>query len=169
MNAMLATLSASDFRVSGRFHSWKPPRWFRLWMRFASRLGDGWLWLAFAVAIPFADDPRPIFSTFAAAAVVANVAQVVLKRGVKRRRPIEYGARFAFDEFSFPSGHSLNAFAMGSVVALAFPVVSPLVLFLAASIALSRVTQGYHFIGDVLAGSVIGLTVGVGSFWTMVG
>jgi undecaprenyl-diphosphatase len=106
---------------------------------------------------------------FVAAAAVANVAQIVLKRGVKRRRPIEYAARFAFDEFSFPSGHSLNAFAMGMVLALAFPALAPVVFFLAASIALSRVAQGYHFIGDVLAGSTIGGAIGLGCFWTLIG
>jgi len=169
MNAMLAALTASDFRASGRFHSWKPPRWFRLWMRWASQLGDGWVWLGAALLIPVVHDSRPVFSTFVAAAAVANVAQIILKRGVKRRRPIEYAARFAFDEFSFPSGHSLNAFAMGAVLALAFPVLAPLVLFLAASIAVSRVAQGYHFIGDVLAGSTIGAVIGLGCFWALIG
>ena len=169
MNAMLAALTASDFRVSGRFHSWKPPRWFRLWMRWASRLGDGWVWLGAALLIPVAADSRPIFSTFVLVAAIANVAQVVLKRGVKRRRPIEYAARFAFDEFSFPSGHSLNAFALGGVLALAFPLLAPVVLFLSASIALSRVAQGYHFLGDVIAGSLIGAVIGGGTFLAVIG
>jgi len=169
MNAVFASLAGSDFRVSARFHSWKPPRWFRIWMYWASRLGDGWIWLAAAIVLPLVADRRPVFSAFALAGAIANVAQVVLKRGVRRRRPIEYASRFAFDEFSFPSGHSLNAFAMGGVLALAFPALSPLVLFVAASIALSRVTQGYHFIGDVLAGITIGGTIGIGSFWLLIG
>ena len=167
--AMLATLAGADFRLSARFHSWKPPRWFRIWMHWASRMGDGWIWLAIAVVIPFVADRRPIFSTLALAAVIANVSQFFLKRGVQRRRPIEYAARFAFDEFSFPSGHSLNAFAMGTVLSLAFPALSPLVLLLAGSIALSRVTQGFHFIGDVLAGTTIGTVIGAGSFWILFG
>ena len=166
--AMLATLAGADFRLSARFHSWKPPRWFRIWMHWASRMGDGWIWLAIA-PVPFVVDRRPIFSTLALAAVIANVSQFFLKRGVRRRRPIEYAARFAFDEFSFPSGHSLNAFAMGTVLSLAFPALSPLVMVLAGSIALSRVAQGFHFIGDVLAGTTIGTLIGAGSFWILVG
>jgi undecaprenyl-diphosphatase len=97
------------------------------------------------------------------------VAQVVLKRGVRRRRPIEYACRFAFDEFSFPSGHSLNAFALGTVLALAFPMAAALVMFLAASIALSRVALGYHFIGDVLAGTTLGGGIGLLAFFTVIG
>ena len=112
--AMLATLAGSDFRLSARFHSWKPPRWFRIWMHWASRMGDGWIWLAIA-PVPFVVDRRPIFS------------------------------------------------------ALAFPALSPFVMVLAGSIALSRVTQGFHFIGDVLAGTTIGTVIGAGSFWILVG
>jgi undecaprenyl-diphosphatase len=169
MNAMLATLAGTDFRASARFHSWKPPRWFRLWMRWASRLGDGWVWLAAALVLPTIGDRRPVFSAFMVAGVVSNVAQIVLKRGVRRRRPIEHATRYAFDEFSFPSGHSLNAFALGSVLALAFPPLACPVMFLAASIALSRVALGYHFIGDVLAGTAVGAVIGVGAFWLVVG
>jgi undecaprenyl-diphosphatase len=169
MNAMIATLAGSDFRASARFHSWKPPRWFRLWMRWASRLGDGWVWLGAAVLLPCLGDRRPVFTAFMLAALVSNIAQVVLKRGVRRRRPIDMETRFAFDEFSFPSGHSLNAFALGMVLALAFPGIAVAVLFLAASIAVSRVALGYHFIGDVLAGTALGSGIGLLSFFWVIG
>jgi undecaprenyl-diphosphatase len=147
--------------VSGRVYDVVDP--------FRSRLGDGWLWLAVALIVPLLADSRPIFSTLLLAAAVSNIAQYILKRGVRRRRPIEYAARFAFDAFSFPSGHALNAFAFGAVLSLAFPPLSPLVLLLAGSIALSRVTQGFHFVGDVLAGATIGTAIGVASFWAVVG
>jgi len=169
MNAVLATLAGSDFRASARFHSWKPPRWFRLWMHWASRLGDGWVWLGAALLLPCLGDRRPVFTAFMLAAVVSNVAQVILKRGVRRRRPIEYASRFAFDEFSFPSGHSLNAFALGTVLALAFPAAALAVMFLAASIAVSRAALGYHFIGDVLAGTTLGGVIGLLAFWMVIG
>jgi undecaprenyl-diphosphatase len=107
----------------------------------------------------------------------ANVLLIVLKRHVRRRRPSDYAPQLCgftsralvFDEYSFPSGHSLNAFAVGTVVALAFPLTTPLVLFMAGSIALSRVALGFHFAGDVIAGAALGVALGTGVFWLLVG
>ncbi len=74
-------------------------------------------------------------------------------------RPLTF---FKEDCFSFPSGHTMNAFAVGSVVALSFPVLGPAVLVAAASVAASRVVLGLHFLSDVLVGAVLG--VGIGAF-----
>ena len=63
---------------------------------------------------------------------------------------------FPSDQFSFPSGHALNAFAIGSVLALAFPAVAPLVLVVATNVAVSRVVLGLHWLSDVLAGALAG-------------
>jgi undecaprenyl-diphosphatase len=74
---------------------------------------------------------------------------------------------FASDRFSFPSGHALNAFAIGTVVALAFPIAAVPVLALAASVAASRVVLGLHWLSDVLAGSLAGLLIGTGAWLTV--
>ena len=44
--SVLAQVLASDDRLLGRVLEWKAPRWVRLWMLTATRLGDGWVWLA---------------------------------------------------------------------------------------------------------------------------
>ena len=67
---------------------------------------------------------------------------------------------FPSDRFSFPSGHALNAFAIGSVLALAFPAAAVLILLVAASVAASRVVLGLHWLSDVVAGVVVGLVIG---------
>jgi undecaprenyl-diphosphatase len=138
----------------------------------ASRLGDGWLWLLTGLLLLLIGSSLCL-RTLAAVAVamgIANAALVMLKRTFHRRRPCAYARHPYFDVkplsffkedcFSFPSGHTMNAFAVGSVIALAFPPLAPLVLGVAASVAASRVVLGLHFLSDVLAGALLGLAIG---------
>jgi undecaprenyl-diphosphatase len=105
---------------------------------------------------------------------VANALLVCAKRRFRRARPCERARPRAFDvvplawfpsdRFSFPSGHALNAFAIGSVIALAIPAAAVPVLALAASVAASRVVLGLHWLSDVLAGAIAGVAIGT-SVW----
>ena len=71
---------------------------------------------------------------------------------------------WTFDEFSFPSGHALNAFALAATLGLAVPILFPALLLLAVSIAASRVVLGVHFLTDALAGSALGALAGTLAF-----
>lgn len=167
MNDMLAYVSASDALVSGRLREWRPPRWVRVWMVGATRLGDGWLWSAVALLLSLRGGfAHKVLATGALAAGLASALLVSLKRRVRRTRPCEQARFLHFDvsppdRWSFPSGHAMNAFAVCTVLALAFP---PLALPLGAtatSIAASRVVLGLHFLSDVLVGSLLGMLIGV--------
>ena len=175
MNALLALVNDSDFRVSGRVRGWTPPRWFRLWMRGATRVADRWLWPALALVLGAAGPAgHEALLAGAAAALVANLLLVVLKRGVKRRRPCEEAPHPLFldlkppDPFSFPSGHSMNAFAVCTVLALQFPAAGPALALLAGSIAASRVVLGMHYVSDVIVGSAMGALLGGAAFALLV-
>jgi undecaprenyl-diphosphatase len=173
--SVLAYVLASDDRLSGRVLEWRPPRWVRVWMLAATRLGDGWLWLATA-ALLAASGSRglQVLSAGAVSAGLANVLLVCVKARVRRARPCERArprhfdvdplAWFPSDRFSFPSGHALNSFAIGSVVALAIPTAALPVFAVAASVAASRVVLGLHWLSDVLAGTILGLLIGT-SVW----
>jgi undecaprenyl-diphosphatase len=64
------------------------------------------------------------------------------------------------DQFSFPSGHTITAFAVALSLAAFYPGMLPGLLFCAASVAASRILLGMHFLTDVLAGAAIGSAVG---------
>ncbi len=66
---------------------------------------------------------------------------------------------------SFPSRHTASAF----IIALAFLYIDTkigvVMLFLAVSIAITRVLSGVHFIRDVIGGALISLIIGIPCFF----
>ena len=63
------------------------------------------------------------------------------------------------DQFSFPSGHTITAFAVAVSLSMFYPSLTVGLLFCAVSVAASRILLGMHFLSDVLAGAVIGTTL----------
>lgn len=60
---------------------------------------------------------------------------------------------------SFPSNHAGGAFALCTILSLAFPQIIWFTLGLAVLIALSRVYIGLHYMTDVVAGACIGMCI----------
>ena len=161
---------SGDHRLMRRVNRWRPPRWFRRWMITATRAGDGWLWLAVAVVVLLAGGPQRFDAiTVAGTAAMSGIAVFwVLKRSARRTRPcaIErhcWANLLPPDQFSFPSGHSITAFACSVPLALFYPAFAVLFLFCALSIAASRVILGLHFLSDVLVGCLLGTALGYSS------
>ncbi len=165
--AALRFVAAGDLRLMRSVNRWKPPMWLRLWMIWATRAGDGWLWASLGVLIAlFGGDERwaALEASVASAAVGIALFQV-LKRLADRRRPCHierhsWAALLPPDRFSFPSGHSLTAFAVIIPVITFYPPLGPALLFCALSVAVSRVLLGMHFVTDVLAGIALGSGLG---------
>jgi undecaprenyl-diphosphatase len=174
MMSVLGYVVASDCRLSDRMLDWTPPRWFRFWMLSATRLGDGWLWLSAAVVlVARGSECQRTLAAAALSAVLANIVLVLVKRRVRRPRPGDVAGPgspaptlryLPSDRYSFPSGHSLNAFALASVLAPCFPAMAGPLLLVAANVAASRVVLGRHFLSDVLAGSALGVLIGTFAF-----
>jgi undecaprenyl-diphosphatase len=169
MNAVLAYIDTGDRRFSGRLADWNPPRWFRFWMITATRLGDGWLWFFIALSLLAAHDYR-VLTAAGLACSAANVVMIFLKRKFRRSRPganrTNHFLQMAkadlsdFDCFSFPSGHTMNAFAIGAVLSSMHPALFPAMTFVAMSVAASRIVLRMHFLTDVLAGALLGMMIG---------
>jgi undecaprenyl-diphosphatase len=64
------------------------------------------------------------------------------------------------DRFSFPSGHTITAFAIAVSLGLYYPALLVGLVFCALSVAASRVILGLHYLSDVLVGIVIGAAIG---------
>src|ERR1700728_2260967 len=105
----------------------------------------------------------------ASAAVAGIFLFRALKRTARGKRPCEiephcWALILPPDKYSFPSGHSITAFAVAISLGLFYPFLWSLLLVVAFLIAVSRIILGMHFLSDVLAGSAIGVTLGVISY-----
>jgi undecaprenyl-diphosphatase len=169
--SMLNYIAARDQRLMRRVNRWQPPRWIRLWMICATRGGDGWLWYAMGLIILLFGGGQRFLATGCAglAAGLGILVFLRLKRVTGRRRPcaIEpscWAKLLPPDQFSFPSGHTITAFAVTLPMMHFYPELTAGLLFCACSIALSRILLGLHFLSDVLAGALIGSLLGLGSY-----
>ena len=161
--SVLTWVDTRDRRLMRRVNRWTPPRWMRLWMVAATRGGDGWLWYALAPVILLFGGPLRFQALGAAALAAASGIAVflTLKKAIGRRRPSAFephcwATLLPPDRFSFPSGHTITAFAVALSLSRWYPDLAVGLLFCALSIAASRILLGMHFLSDVLAGAAIG-------------
>ena len=164
---MLQFIATRDHRLMRRVNSWRAPHWIRLWMICATRGGDGWLWATLAVAVAFLGGPDrwPAIAAGGTAAGVGCLLFIYLKRKACRKRPCHivehcWARLLPPDQFSFPSGHSITAFAIAVPASLFYPNLMVGVMFCAASVAISRILLGMHVLSDVVVGCGIGGLLG---------
>lgn len=171
-HSVLTFITVRDHKLMRKVNGWSAPRWIRLWMVWASRGGDGWLWCAMGLIILlFGDEER--FAAIGAsgfAAAVGIVVFLILKRAINRQRPCCIATHcwaelLPPDQFSFPSGHSITAFAVATPMFLHYPTLTAGLLFCGISVALSRIMLGLHFLSDVLVGCGLGFLLGCGAYF----
>jgi len=168
---MLDYISTRDHRLMRRVHRWRPPRWFRLWMILATRGGDGWLWYGMsAVVLVLGGATRYEAVTAAWMAIGAGALLfLIAKKVTGRKRPIAlerhcWATLLPPDQFSFPSGHTITAFAFTLAMGSFYPHLIGLLLFFALSVATSRIMLGMHFLSDVVIGAILGAGLGYAAF-----
>ena len=116
------------------------------------------LWYVLAVLLALLDPlRRPLYRRAMRAVLAAQVANFLVKTGIRRARPVleelpalvpvVYGR-------SYPSAHAATSFAAARVLSGALPRM-PLYL-LAGAVALSRPYVGVHYPSDALAGAALG-------------
>jgi undecaprenyl-diphosphatase len=160
-------LEAGEQRLMRKVNRWRPPRWMRLWIIAATRGGDGWLWYAISLVVGLFGGPErwPALAATGAASGVGIALFLRMKRLCGRKRPCAlepncWTTLLPPDQFSFPSGHTITAFAVAISLGAFYPALLPGLLFCAVSVAASRILLGMHFLSDVIAGAGIGGLLG---------
>lgn len=162
-HTMLQFIAARDHKLMRKVNQWPAPKWVRLWAIAATRAGDGWLWcLAGLTVLLFGGSERLIALASAGLAALVGVGLfIVIKKVSGRKRPCEiephcWARLLPPDRFSFPSGHTITAFAVSIAFGMFYPSFLAVLLFCAFSIAASRILLGMHFLSDVAVGALLG-------------
>lgn len=136
-------------------------------LRLTRSANTGGLWLAVAAALAVKPGPprRAALRGVIALGGGSFVVNLVLKTLIPRRRPpaelMPLGRRLvaAPVSSSFPSGHSANAAAFATAVALESPRAALAIAPVAAAVAYSRIHTGAHWPSDVLVGAGVGTAI----------
>ena len=166
--SLLSRFDDAEYRLCRRLNRGVEHTWVRVLFKSASRLGDGIVWYALMLALPFlygAQGLRVALLMLATGAAGLAVYKL-LKRTFVRERPfIRHAgislAQAPLDRYSFPSGHTLHAVCFTWQACAAFPELSFVLIPLALAIAASRVVLGLHYPTDVLVGALLGAIAGV--------
>jgi len=152
-------------------HSASARPWVVLWLNVVSRLGDGWMWYAVILALPWLDhvDGTTCAIRMFAVGAVNLLIYLIVKRTIARPRPyrtcpgIRACAR-SLDEFSFPSGHTLHSVAFSVILTAYYPTFALFVWPFTVLVAISRIVLGLHYPSDVVVGGLIGAVTALVSF-----
>lgn len=164
---MLNFIKHRDHALMLRIHHWEAPDWLRLVMLTATRAGDGWLWYGLGLMILIFGDHDRVASVFAgtASTSLGLVIYAITKKATRRPRPClvepnRWADVLPPDQYSFPSGHTIAAFAITLSVGQFYPPLFMPLLLTALVIATSRIMLGMHYLSDVLAGMLLGSVLG---------
>jgi undecaprenyl-diphosphatase len=163
---------ALDGRVCVAANRWGARRAVGLFFGAISRLGDGVFWYSLMAVLAVVGGKHGAYAAIqmALTGLTALALYRLLKRWTRRPRPFRVCPGVIahvppLDEFSFPSGHTLQAVSFSVVAISWFPALAPPLIGFTSLIAASRVILGLHYPSDVLAAIGIGGALGTASVY----
>jgi len=135
--------------------------------RLSNAANGGWLWLVVAALVAVVGGRRgrrAALRAVLALGVASASANLAVKGLADRRRPgrSEDAVRGVAmpTSSSFPSGHTASAFSFATAMTSDTPWLALPLFGVASLVGYSRVHAGVHYPSDVIAGCVLGLSVG---------
>ena len=144
-----------------------PDRIFHL----ATRAGDGYWYAPFLLTLMviFPGSTHRLFFVSTSAFLLNVLGYKLIKRRIRRIRPFESVPVISSlikppDAFSFPSGHTSGAVVLTVICTHYFPVLLVPGIIYSVLVGFSRVYNGVHYPGDILAGAVLGFVTSSSAF-----
>ena len=138
-------------------------------MRIFTHAGDnGYIWIAVTVVLLCIPKTRKIGIYLGVTLILEVVLnELIIKEIIQRERP--FLQRTGIDtiinqpsSYSFPSGHTASSFAAATAIYQHSKKWGIAAYVLASVIAFSRLYFYVHFPTDILAGTILGIAVGIG-------
>lgn len=163
----LAELAALDLAVHDTVAGTPTPALDRALGRVSNAANYSRLWLVTAAVLSLLGHRGRRASVVGLMAVGATsaTANLLVKPLLRRGRPVredgehDHPVRMPTSG-SFPSGHTASAFAFSSAAGAELPVLALPLRLAATTVGWSRVQSGVHFPGDVVAGALLGASIG---------
>ena len=162
----LKTLLEKDQQLTLKFRISEDKPGFKRMAAFLAHSGDSWFWGAALALLWFIGpvDWKPQILLLILGILFTAVSVLAMKFLIKRPRPEgEWGQIYrSSDPHSFPSGHAARAIMLTTITLLSGCAwIGAAMLIWALLVDISRIGLGVHYISDILAGTAIGVLMGV--------
>jgi undecaprenyl-diphosphatase len=153
-----------DARLSDQMRVAEKPGALRAFAVFFAHSGDSWFWAAALIPLWFFSNSfwrEWEVVEFVGLSLLAPLV-LAIKFTIRRRRPEgEWGSIYRnTDPHSFPSGHAARSFMIAVVATALAPTWLAIVLWIwAPLVALARVAMGVHYVSDIVAGAILGVSM----------
>ncbi len=166
---LLSEGKSKSFLILNAFHT----DWLDQFFIYYTELGNGLTIVLLSLFFFFVLKKRKLGLTFLLAYIFTGLLAQLIKPLAESPRPLVFFSPEWLPFFirgvihtgnsSFPSGHTVSAFAAAAILALycRSSILEVLYLILAVAVGFSRIYLSQHFLIDVLAGSFVGVTGGL--------
>lgn len=144
---------------------------FDAFFAFVSMLGNkGALWIILTIGMLFFKKTRKAGICCALSLIICLVAgNIILKPMFGRVRPYNFDTQIRIIippllDGSFPSGHTMSAFAFATALRRYFKNAGLFALIVSVFMGLSRIYLCVHYPSDVIAGALLGIGFGIMSY-----